>query len=267
MSDELPNCNYIISEGEFYSNTFEKYNNKIKENDKKKKIFSIGLYANIVIFFITIIVFFIIFRKNKKDIETGVEQITGKNINIQSPWSTGVIILLIISILCFLSSLITAYNTYKYSVKEEKPTINDLVRPCYSKKNEKIIIDITNTEEQNRLNPQRSGVSGSIAGSQVGQTDREQNMDSQNVVTSSGLEQLGVEVNVNTNQTQNTENQDLFNQTVNANNLDSTTNFNLNQDQISTTNVGVTSAVTGDGNVNTNVTSGTTTSGSVTLFT
>lgn len=74
-----PNCNYNLPSGEFYSKKQETYQNELNENDKKFKLYSIGLYASIVIFLISLILFIILFKKNKDIINGTLNQTENDN--------------------------------------------------------------------------------------------------------------------------------------------------------------------------------------------
>jgi amino acid transporter len=153
-------CNIAKQEEEYYSKIKQEYDSDIKTyNDKKDKESSnlsmgIGGASCNLIFFIIFLAIGIVFLKKKPE-EISKKKKKKKNIpksNINKPVGIGMIIL---AVLCFLSIGIMVYfvmgtiNAQKKldSNKPVTPEEYDYKRPCYSRKQSKMIGEDEEEEE------------------------------------------------------------------------------------------------------------------------
>jgi hypothetical protein len=181
-----PNCNYSTLNGEFYSKKIEENNKLVKENDKKFKIYSLCTYLSILIFLISIFLFIVIFKKNK-DLMSGNLKDSTNNIP-QSAWSIGVIISLIFSLVSLGSGIFCGIFMNKYKKKISIPIIQDETRPCYSVKN-KILLEETKSSPVT-INAPPPSISSSIIKSSAGKISGEQDINSDNSITGTGLDKV-----------------------------------------------------------------------------
>ena len=265
-----PNCNYNLPSGEFYSKKQETYQNELTENDKKFKLYSIGLYASIVIFLISLILFIILFKKNKDIINGTLNQTENDNqTQLISPWSVSVIICLIFSILSMGFGIFSGIFMAKYSKSVKKPLIDDETRPCYSKIKKEVLTGISSQQTQNAPVPV-SSISGNITGSQTGQATGTQTIQSGTTITGSGLDQLkGLEINTQSGESSSIQEGGTRNV---LNNVGTGGSFTLDQNQTSQNSAGITSSISGNASSNPenvvsgNATSSSTNNSSVTVF-
>ena len=186
-----PNCNYNLPSGEFYSKNQEAYESELKENDKKHKIYSLGLYISIIIFLISSILFIILFKRNKDIINGTINQSNNENeIQLTSAWSVSVIVCLIISILTIGSGIFSGIFMLKYGKTINKPIITDEMRPCYSQIKKELLQPITSQTQTTSPTLPTSGIKTSITGGQTGQTGGSQNIQSGTSITGTGLDKL-----------------------------------------------------------------------------
>jgi uncharacterized protein YneF (UPF0154 family) len=267
-----PNCNYNLSSGEFYSKKKEIYDNQLKDNDKKYKIYSLGLYASIVIFLISFILFIVFFTRNK-------DLLKEKENKLTSVWSTSVIVCIVFSILSFCFGIFTGIFMAKYSQTIKSPLIDDEIRPCFSQIKNKLISPNSPTSSNSSKSPQPNNkttyvpstkISGNVTGSQAGKITSEQNILSNTSITGTGLDQIkGLEINTQSGQTVDTNQEEL--RTM-LNNMGTDGSFKYEHNQDNKNEMNNISSLSGNasrdpGNtLTTNTTNNSNTSGSVTVY-
>ncbi len=151
MPKRFIHCNIAKQEEEYYSKVKEEYESDIntynEKQDKEKNNLnmSIGGASGNLIFFIIFLAIGIIFLKKKPEEVSKKKKKKNKNIpksNINKPVGIGLIVL---ATLCFLSIGIMVFfivgtiNVQKKLIKPVTPESYDYKRPCYSRKQSKMI--------------------------------------------------------------------------------------------------------------------------------
>lgn len=253
-----PNCNYNLPSGEFYSKKQETYENELKQNNKKHKIYSISLYVSIVIFLISFILFIILLKKNKDIINSTINQSENQ---LTSAWSVSVIICLICSILSVCVGIFSGVFMIKYGKIITKYVIDDEIRPCYSQIKKEILTGMSSQQNKTTSDIPTSGVTSSIITGQTGKTSGTQNITSGTSINGTGLDQIeGIKINTQSGET--TEMQEGGTRNV-LNSVETGKGLKFNQAQTNQNTSGVSLSVSGNASSNPeNVVSGNATSSS-----
>jgi hypothetical protein len=162
MSKRFIYCNIAKQEEEYYSKIKEEYEYDIEiYNDKKEKqssnlSLSIGGASSNLIFFIIFLAAGIVFLKKKPEELPKKKKNKKKNIpksNINKPVGIGLIVL---GILCFLSIglmgffVMSTLKKQKELIKPVTPEEYDYKRPCYSRKQSKMIGEDEEDDEEEK---------------------------------------------------------------------------------------------------------------------
>jgi hypothetical protein len=160
MSKRFIYCNIAKQEEEYYSKIKQEYesdlNTYTEKKDKEANNFTMGIggASGNLIFFIIFLAIGIIFLKKKPEEVSKKKKNKKKDIpktNINKPVGIGLIVL---GILCFLSIGIMAFfiigtvNKQKELIKPVEPETYDYKRPCYSRKQNKMIGEGEEEEEE-----------------------------------------------------------------------------------------------------------------------
>ncbi len=218
-----PYCNLNSVNGEFFSIKQDKYDKDVKENEKQKKVFIIGLGSNIFFFIVFVGICIALYSKNKSNLQNSEQ-----NAVPISPWTPGVIITLIIAILCILSMCFTGYKTISLNKGVPKPVIDDEIRPCYSKEKKEILQPIPSSQPGSPA----SGITSTIATQNTGALAGQQKFDSTNLFSGSGLEQL--DLSAEFNQLQGSSNMGTGSTLTTVDTTGTGRNFSFDQNQTST---------------------------------